>query len=70
MAQKLTFIDFFCGAGGLTLGFEQAGFMSLLGVDADARALNSYAANFPSPRRSSPISPTSPGRRCWSRRTL
>ena len=47
MEQKLTFIDLFCGAGGLTLGFEQAGFSPLLGVDADARALNSYAANFP-----------------------
>ena len=47
MAQKLTFIDLFCGAGGLTLGFEQAGFSPLLGVDADERALHSYAANFP-----------------------
>ena len=47
MAQKLTVIDLFCGAGGLSLGFEQAGFSPLLGVDADERALNSYAANFP-----------------------
>ena len=47
MEPKLTFIDLFCGAGGLTLGFEQAGFTPLLGVDTDARALNSYRANFP-----------------------
>lgn len=47
MERKLTFIDLFCGAGGLTLGFEQAGFTPLLGVDADERALNSYGANFP-----------------------
>lgn len=47
MEQKLTSIDLFCGAGGLTLGFEQAGFAPLLGVDTDERALNSYAANFP-----------------------
>ena len=37
----------FAGAGGLSLGFEQAGFLPALGVDSDERALTAYAANFP-----------------------
>ncbi len=40
-------VDMFAGAGGLSLGFEQAGFVPLLGVDSDERALNAYRANFP-----------------------
>ena len=39
--------DVFAGAGGLSLGFEQAGFVSMLGVDGDERAVASYATNFP-----------------------
>ena len=35
MAPPLTFIDLFRDAGGLSLGFERAGFTPLLGVDAD-----------------------------------
>ena len=37
----------FAGAGGLSLGFEQAGFVSVLGVDSDERALTAYKTNFP-----------------------
>jgi DNA (cytosine-5)-methyltransferase 1 len=29
-------IDLFCGSGGLSYGFEQAGYNVLLGVDNDA----------------------------------
>ena len=41
-----TLIDVFAGAGGLSLGFEQAGFFPALGVDSDERAMAAYAANF------------------------
>ena len=47
MTQALTLIDIFCGAGGLSLGFEQAGFRPLLGVDSDSRVVGAYAKNFP-----------------------
>ena len=39
-------IDLFCGAGGMTRGFEDVGFMSRLAVDADQASLFSYRANF------------------------
>lgn len=35
MEQKLTVIDLFCGAGGLSYGFKQAGYNILLGTDID-----------------------------------
>ena len=47
MTERLAAIDVFAGAGGLSLGFEQAGFAPLLGVDGDERARAAYAANFP-----------------------
>ena len=47
MTGLLTTIDVFAGAGGLSLGFEQAGFVPTLGVDSDDRAMTAYAANFP-----------------------
>ena len=43
----LTAIDVFAGAGGLSLGFEQAGFVPVLGVDSDPRAMMAYSTNFP-----------------------
>ena len=45
--EDLTTIDVFAGAGGLSLGFEQAGFMPTLGVDSDERAMAAYSMNFP-----------------------
>ena len=33
MAKQLNLIDLFCGAGGFSLGFEQAGFESVLAID-------------------------------------
>ena len=39
-------LDLFSGCGGLSLGFEKAGFRSLAGVDSDAHAALSYAENF------------------------
>ena len=40
-------IDLFCGAGGMSLGFEQAGFDVALALDNDPTHLESYSANFP-----------------------
>ncbi|KEY58968.1 DNA cytosine methyltransferase [Serratia sp. DD3] len=41
-------IDFFCGCGGASKGFELAGFEISLGIDVDQNAADSYKANFPS----------------------
>ena len=38
-------IDLFCGCGGLSYGFEQAGFHILLGIDNDAKALETFELN-------------------------
>ena len=38
-------IDLFCGAGGLSKGFMDAGFKILVGVDNDQDALNTFAQN-------------------------
>ena len=35
-------IDLFCGCGGLSLGFENAGFNVLLGIDNDKKALETF----------------------------
>ena len=42
-----TMVDLFCGAGGLSEGFRQAGFTVLAGSDNDPDALATFAANFP-----------------------
>ena len=38
---------FFCGCGGLSLGLEAAGYTSVIGVDQDAYALETYNNLFP-----------------------
>lgn len=43
--QKPTVIDMFCGCGGLSRGFMDAGFEVLLGVDNNIDALTSFKAN-------------------------
>lgn len=40
-------VDLFCGAGGLSLGLEEAGCTVALAVDTDERALETHRANFP-----------------------
>lgn len=40
-------VDLFCGAGGMSLGFEQAGFDVLAAVDNDPVHLATYSFNFP-----------------------
>ena len=40
-----TVLDLFCGAGGFSAGFEQAGFNILAGIDSAPYALGTYYAN-------------------------
>lgn len=42
---KYNVIDLFCGCGGLSYGFENAGFNVLLGIDNDAKALETFEKN-------------------------
>ncbi len=41
----LIVLDLFCGAGGMSEGFEAEGFVVAAGIDADAAACATYAAN-------------------------
>lgn len=43
----MNIIDLFCGCGGFSKGFEQAGFNILLGIDIWKDAINTYKTNFP-----------------------
>lgn len=48
--QKFNCVDLFAGCGGLTLGFEQAGFRSLFAVEMDPDSAATYRRNFPNAR--------------------
>ncbi|MGB2277868.1 MAG: DNA cytosine methyltransferase, partial [Candidatus Poseidoniaceae archaeon] len=41
----MTVLDLFSGCGGLSVGFEQAGFKVIAGVDYDEAALNTFKHN-------------------------
>lgn len=43
--NKYNAIDLFCGCGGLSYGFERAGFNILLGIDNDSKALETFELN-------------------------
>lgn len=45
MMSTLNVLDLFCGAGGLSYGFESAGFDILLGIDNDSKALETFELN-------------------------
>lgn len=46
-ASRLTVVDLFCGAGGLSEGFRQEGFQVAAGSDHDPDAVATYSDNFP-----------------------
>lgn len=41
-----TCIDLFCGAGGLSLGFAQAGGIPIAALDSDKDSIETYKKNF------------------------
>lgn len=43
--KKYNVIDLFCGAGGLSCGFERAGYNVVLGIDNDSKALETFELN-------------------------
>ena len=45
--KKFNVIDLFCGCGGFSQGFEQAGYRSVLGIDLWHDATTTYKYNFP-----------------------
>lgn len=45
--NKLIAIDLFCGCGGFSYGFKQAGFKMALGIDMWKDAIITYKHNFP-----------------------
>lgn len=48
-ASELTFVDLFSGAGGITKGFEMAGFKGVCGLDWFPEAAKTYRRNFSHP---------------------
>lgn len=44
---KPTVLDLFCGAGGMSLGFQNAGCKILGGIDINIHAIKTYKKNFP-----------------------
>jgi DNA (cytosine-5)-methyltransferase 1 len=45
--HSIPFVDLFCGAGGLSVGFERAGFRSVYAIDNDESAVETYSFNHP-----------------------
>lgn len=49
--DDLKMIDLFCGAGGLSLGFKQEGFITALANDIESCCIDTYAHNHPETHR-------------------
>jgi DNA (cytosine-5)-methyltransferase 1 len=47
MKNELNYIDLFSGAGGMSLGFDQAGFNNIFSIDIEPNFCETYKANFP-----------------------
>lgn len=45
ISKKLKAVDFFCGAGGMTKGFTEAGINVLAGIDIDSECQKTYTSN-------------------------
>ncbi len=46
--EQFTYIDLFSGAGGLSLGFDKAGFKNIMALEKDLSCAETYKYNFPS----------------------
>ena len=46
--MKYSYIDLFCGAGGLSVGFDEAGFENIFSVEFNPEFAKTYKKNFPS----------------------
>lgn len=46
--MKYSYIDLFCGAGGLSAGFDKAGFQNVFSVEFNPEFAKTYERNFPS----------------------
>lgn len=49
--RRLSLVDLFAGAGGLSVGFQNAGFTIRAGADFDPDAMATFARNFPGARK-------------------
>ena len=49
MAERIRCVDLFCGCGGMSLGFERAGFDVVAGFDNWKAAIRVYEMNFNHP---------------------
>ncbi len=47
IVDAIPIISLFCGAGGLDLGFKQAGFRTILAIDSDPAACETFTLNHP-----------------------
>jgi DNA (cytosine-5)-methyltransferase 1 len=47
MRNEINYIDLFSGAGGMSLGFDQAGFNNIFSVDIEPSFCETYKTNFP-----------------------
>jgi DNA (cytosine-5)-methyltransferase 1 len=47
MKSEVNYIDLFSGAGGMSLGFDQAGFDNIFSIDIEPRFCETYKFNFP-----------------------
>jgi DNA (cytosine-5)-methyltransferase 1 len=45
--DTLIVLDLFCGAGGMSLGFDSEGFFTAAAIDSEPMACETFAANFP-----------------------
>jgi 2-polyprenyl-3-methyl-5-hydroxy-6-metoxy-1,4-benzoquinol methylase len=46
LSEGMVVLDLFCGAGGMSRGFEDEGFFVAAGIDSDEHACRTHSANF------------------------